>query len=272
MSPAPVLQAQDLWFGYAREAPVLRGINLKLGPGAFTALLGQNGSGKTTLAKQFVGLLRPASGVVLMDGQDIAERSIGELARTVGYVFQNPDHQLFSTTVEQELELGPRNQGLPEDEVRARAERAAVEFELTPWLDRRVGTLSFGQRKALSVAAIAAMHPAVLVLDEPTSGLHWQAAQALLDRLAERSRLGHTILLITHDMRLVAEYASQAVLMLEGQVAASGAPYEIFQQSELLQRARIEPPQIVQLARRLSLSAEVLTVPAACEAYLAAHG
>lgn len=272
MIAAPRLLADDLWFSYADGAEVLRGTGLELQPGELLALIGQNGSGKTTLAKHFVGLLRPARGTVSMDGRDIVQRSVGELARTVGFVFQNPDHQLFGATVEQELALGPRNLGLAEHKIRSRVEGAAIEFGFADRLDRRLGTLSYGQRKALSVAAVAAMHPAVLILDEPTTGLHWRAAQALLDWLVERTRAGCSVLLITHDMRLVAEYADRTALMLEGRIVAVGAPHEIFRRRELLQRAMIQPPQIVQLAHKLAMPAQVMTVEAACEAYLAGHG
>lgn len=272
MSSVPRLEARDLWFEYDSGKPVLRGVDLALEPGSFTALVGQNGSGKTTLAKHFLGLLRPSQGRVLIDGHNLAQRSVGELARSVGYLFQNPDHQLFESTVEQELELGPRNLELAESEVQARVEQAAAEFGLTSWLQRRVGSLSYGQRKTLSLAAVSAIHPQVLILDEPTTGLHWQAAKQLLDWLAERNRQGHTLLLITHDMRLVAEYARQAVLMLQGRIAAAGPPQELFGQNELLRQARIQPPQIVRLAQRLGLPSDAITVQGVCEAVALSHG
>lgn len=272
MTRAPVVQARDLWFAYDDGTEALRGAELTLQPGEFVALIGPNGSGKTTLAKHLLGLLRPDRGQVRMDGAEIAGRSVGELARTVGYVFQNPDHQLFGANVEQELSLGPRQLNLPEDEIRERVEGTTQEFGLSGQLDRPVGSLSYGQRKRLSLAAVATMRPPVLVLDEPTSGLHWQAARQLLDWLAERTRDGGSVLVITHDMRLVAEYAVRAALMMEGRIVAEGSPFQIFDQETLLKRTGLEAPQIARLARRLSLPVEAVTVAAACEAYLGAHG
>lgn len=272
MRRAPTLQAHDLWFGYAEDAPALRGAELALQPGELLALIGPNGSGKTTLAKHLLGLLRPRRGRVTLDGADIAGRPVAELARTVGYVFQNPDHQLFGVTVESELSLGPRNLDLPEQEVQQRVERAAADFGLLDLRERRIGDLSYGQRKVLSLAAVAAMDPPILILDEPTTGLHWQAARQLMDWLVARKRAGQTALLITHDMRLVAEYADRAALMLAGRVAAVSAPYQMFGALDLLEQASLQPPQIVQLARRLAMPDEIVTVEGACAAVLGSRG
>lgn len=272
MNPAPRLEAKGLRFAYQGGAAVLDGLDLSLEPGDFLALVGPNGSGKTTLAMQLAGLLQPNGGTIAIGGADLAQLSVAERARRLGCVFQNPDHQLFGATVEQELSLGPRNLELPQEEVAARVGQAAEQFGLADLLNRRVGTLSYGQRKSLSLAAVAAMQPQIWILDEPTTGLHWQAAQSLLDWLQERGREGHSVMLITHDLRLVAEYASRAVLLRAGRIAAAGKPYELFGQIELLQQAAFEPPQIVQLAQQLRMPPDLVTVEAACRAFWVRRG
>src|SRR3990172_5851456 len=190
MIQAPRLEAIDLWFGYAPERPALRGANLVVEPGEFLALVGQNGPGKSTLAKHLNGLLRPARGRVRLDGEDISGVSTGRLARQVGYVFQNPDHQLFSPSVEQELGLGPRYLGLTPAEVNDHVQRGLHSFGLQSIAQRGPGTLSFGLRRKVSIAAVATLQPLVWVLDEPTTGLHWGSAAQLMDYFAELNTQG----------------------------------------------------------------------------------
>lgn len=262
----PRLEARDVWFSYAGEDWALRGAALAVEPGEFLAIIGQNASGKSTLAKQFNGLLRPARGEILHDGHPVGGHSVGELARRVGYAFQNPDHQLFQSTVEQELSLGPRYLELSTAEIEERVEQALMAFELGPWRHRPVGALNFGLRRKLSVAAVTVMRPPIVILDEPTGGLHWGAAQDLMDRIAALHADGHSIVLITHDMQLVAEYATRIALMIEGRIEATGKPQELLVDDDLMGRARIRPPQIVELAQRLALMPNGLTVEAFCEA------
>lgn len=265
MNP-PRLEARDVWFAYAGESWALRGAGLAIEPGEFLAIIGQNASGKSTLAKQFNGLLRPVRGQILHDGRPVSERSVGELARRVGYAFQNPDHQLFQSTVEQELSLGPRYLELSPEEVEQRVEKALVTFALSQWRHRPVGALNFGLRRMLSVAAVTVMRPPVVILDEPTGGLHWGAARDLMDRIAAMHADGHSIVLITHDMQLVADYATRIALMVAGRIEATGKPQELLWDADLLRRARIRPPQIVELAQRLALTPQGLTVKAFCQA------
>jgi energy-coupling factor transport system ATP-binding protein len=274
MIEAPRLEAIDLWFGYAPERPALRGADLVAEPGEFLALVGQNGSGKSTLAKHLNGLLRPARGRVRLDGEDISGLSIGRLARQVGYVFQNPDHQLFSPSVEQELGLGPRYLGLTPAEVEDHVQRGLQSFGLQSIAQRGPGTLSFGLRRVVSIAAVATLRPPVFILDEPTTGLDWGNAAQLMDHFTELNMQGHSVILITHDMRLVVRYASRVAVMSEGRMVGSGTPAEIFRQPELLESTRLEPPPIVELVHRLASSGveiEGLTAALACRSFLARH-
>ena len=275
MIEAPRLAAVDLWFSYGEHGAALQGTDLNVEQGEFLAIVGQNGSGKSTLAKHFNGLLRPAKGRVTLDGHDIAGQSTGRLARKVGYVFQNPDHQLFSSTVREELALGPRYLGLDPGEVQDRVESSLQAFGLQPWADRGPGTLSFGLRRKVSVAAVFAMRPAVLILDEPTTGLDWGSANDLMSHFVALNSQGHSVVMITHDMQLVTRYASRVAVMSEGRVVAQGRPQEVFRLEQVLRATHIQPPQIFELARRLSAAGaelEGLTVEALCHAYLRMRG
>ena len=268
----PCLQAEDLWFAYEGDPPALRGLSLSIAQGEFVALIGQNGSGKTTLAKHFNGLLRPAQGRILLNGEEVGGRPVGVLARTVGYVFQNPDHQIFSPTTREEIAFGPRNLGLPEAEVARRVAAALAAFSLSAYADSQPAALGFGLRRKISVAAVCAMQTPVLILDEPTSGLDGQSAAELMALLTALRRQGVTILLITHDMRLVADYAPRCIVMRDGAILADDATRAVFGQAALLRQAQIELPQVSRLSRRLEphgLPGGILTVAEFCEAYSA---
>ena len=268
-----ILEVAGLWFWYDDEGtPALRGLDLAVGRGEFLALVGGNGSGKTTLTKHFNGLLRPRRGVVRVDGQDASARSVGELARHVGYLFQNPEQQIFSPTVRQELAFGPRNLGLTPAEVEAQVQRALERFRLSGVADSPPAILSYGLRRRVTLASLAAMDPPVLVLDEPTVGLDAPALAETFDWLAELHRRGRTIVLVTHDMALAAEHADRAVAMHQGQILASAPPAELFQQQELLARASLAAPPVLNLARALApwgMRGDSLTVESFCDEYVA---
>ncbi len=258
------LHADHVWFSYPGYEPALRGADLIIEPGEFIAIIGQNGSGKSTLAKHLNGLLRPERGSITHDGESIGRRSTGELAREVGYVFQNPDHMLFSPTVEDELASGPRYQGKSEPEVRAIVAEMMHEFGLAETAKRGPASLDFGTRRSISVAAVMAVRPKALILDEPTLGLDWGRAVALMDIVRARHRAGHSVLLITHDMRLVARYADKLALMKDGTVAAVGQTLQILTDQELLAASQLRPPQIIELAQLLGLGQ--FTVESLCAA------
>ena len=266
-----MLVTQDLRFAYpgdGRESDhaALRGIDVSVGAGEFVALIGQNGSGKTTLAKHLNGLLRATGGSVSVDGNPIGETPVASLARTVGFVFQNPDHQIFSASVREEVEVGPKNLGLPPDEIRCRVDEVLRELDLEPYAQRQPAVLSFGLRRKVAVAAVLAMNTPVLVLDEPSVGLDARHIETLMASIQSRHRAGHTIVLITHDMRLVAEYAPRCVVLDGGQVVLDGDTRWVFGQAEVLQATRLAVPQISDLARRLAPVGlpEVLTVNEFC--------
>ena len=197
----PVLEAIDLTHRYPSGVLALDGVDVTIHRGEFVALLGGNGAGKTTLAKHFAGLLEPTSGTV----RSHAER--------VGFVFQNPDHQIFANTVLDEAAFGPRNAGLPEPDVAARAGRALERVGLGDVAGLHPLRLGRGDRQRLAVASALAMNPDVLILDEPTSGLDWRGTEALMGLLTDLNRDGTTIVMITHDLPLAARHASRTVTL-----------------------------------------------------------
>ena len=248
----PLIDIQAISFSYDESPPVLHQVSLTVVPGEFVALTGANGSGKTTLAKHFNGLLRPASGRVLVAGVDAQGRSIGELAQTVGYVFQNPDHQIFLPSVAEEVAFGPRNLGFREAELDARVAEALALFDLSGLRERHPTLLGRGVRRRVALAATFAMRPRLLVLDEPTGGLDQRAADNLMSVLHDLVAEGRSVVLITHDMRLVGEHARRMVVLNGGQVRADGPTEQVMTQYELLRAAGIRPPAVARLAADLA--------------------
>ena len=271
--PEPILEVAGLWFWYEEEtSPVLRGLDLAVPRGEFLALVGANGSGKTTLTKHFNGLLRPRRGLVRVDGEDAGGRPVGELARQVGYLFQNPEQQIFSATVREEVAFGPQNLGLTAREVEARVGAALERFRLSDVTNSPPAIMGYGLRRRVTLASLAAMDPPVLVLDEPTVGLDARGLAETFDWLAELQAKGRTIVLVTHEMAMAAEHADRLVAMFEGQIMASAPPAEVFQESELLSRASLAAPPVLALARALmplGLKGDSLTVGSFVDEYTA---
>lgn len=228
----------------------LQETNLRVQTGEVLGVVGQNGSGKTTLVKHFNGLLRPTSGKLLIMGQDSAKLPVHLLARHVGYVFQNPNHQIFATSVKAELEFGPANLGLPPEEIKALVAEATELFDLTALLDRHPYRLAFPLRKLVGMASVYAMGPAVFVLDEPTTGQDHAGANVVRRLITRLREQGKTVVIVSHDMALIAEVADRAVALWSAEVIAVGSPRELFANDDVMQRTKLHPPQITQFARR----------------------
>ena len=261
------IAAENLHFRYPASSYALADVSIEIPDGQFIALVGQNGSGKTTLAKQFNGLLRPERGRVAINGTDIADRETADLASTIGYCYQNPDHQIFAATVFEEIEFGPRNLGVPEEEVVRRTRRLLDLVRLRGESDRYPFSLGRGQRQKLAVASVLAMEPRIVIVDEPTTGLDWQGGEAMMAVMAELHRDGRTIVIITHDMNIVAEYAQRVVVMANGRIVADGKPADVFVQESALREAYLRPPQAFRIARqRPDLFGSALTVEQATAA------
>lgn len=244
------IELQNCSYSYDDSIPALQSVSCSIETGSWVALVGENGSGKSTLARLCNGLLRPQEGRVLINGEDIRGRPVGEVAQEVGFLFQNPDHQLFAPTVREEIAFDLRNLGFPRHEIAERIEEALTLFQLSPYADRPPAVLGYGLRRQVTLASVLARRPSILILDEPTTGLDWQSTVVLMDHVGERHAAGCAVLLITHDMRLVAERATSVLLLHQGQLVATGPTRELFAQPKLLDRASISPPPITQLSQR----------------------
>ena len=214
-------------------------------------IIGQNGSGKTTFVKHLNGLLRATAGSVCVNGEDVGRRKVSEMAQSVGYCFQNPDHQIFCETVYKEVAFGPRNLHLPQREIDERIDEALGAVGLLHCKERLPRELSKGQRQRLAVAAVLSMRPSILIIDEPTTGQDYRDGVEMLNLVRRLHESGHTVLIITHDMLLVARFAKRAVVFREGQVLLDCTTRQVFGQPDLLRSTNLAPPPITSLAQAL---------------------
>jgi energy-coupling factor transport system ATP-binding protein len=242
---------QNLGHVYSSGSVVaLDDISLTIHDRELIGVIGQNGSGKTTLVKHFNGLLKPSSGKVIVDGIDTSKSKVQELSAHVGYVFQNPNHQLFARTVESELEFGPRNLGLSVEEITDRREKAIEFFGLESLRLSHPYRISFPLRKLVSMAAVYTMRPGVFILDEPTTGqdnVTTRTVYRLIERLREE---GSTVVCVAHDMILLAEVVERMLVMRNSRLIADATPREVFSDANLMHSTHITPPQITELGLR----------------------
>ncbi|MEM3506567.1 MAG: energy-coupling factor transporter ATPase [Candidatus Bathyarchaeia archaeon] len=247
----PIIEVEDLWHTYPNGIHAIQGISLKIYKGEFLAIIGQNGSGKTTLVKHFNGLLKPTKGKVIVGGVNTLKSTVGMLSRKVGYVFQNPDHQIFATSVYEEIAYGPKNMKLSKEEIDKRVKEALNFVGLEGYEEKNPFLLNKGERQRIAFASIFAMRPQVFIVDEPTTGQDYQGSENMMKMLKKLNEKGCTIIIITHDMRIVAEYAQRIIVLSNGKILADGPTRAIFSQPELLKKSFLAPPQITQLSQKL---------------------
>lgn len=260
---APMIEFEDVKFSYPDGTEALKGVSLSIQGGDYVGFIGRNGSGKTTLVKMLNGLLRPSSGRVAVGGEDVSGRSVGQMAKLVGYNFQNPDDQIFARTVRQELEFAPANLGLPPAEVAKAVEEVARDLELTPYLDWNPFSLSQGLRRRVAFGSTLTLDPKVLVVDEPTTGQDYSRAKVVMELCRKLNAGGKTVLIISHNMDLIAEYCNRVYVMKDGELLMEGAPRAVFSQPGKLMETSIVPPQITRIFQGLGregLPADVLTM------------
>lgn len=226
----------------------LEDITLTIENGDIVAIIGQNGSGKTTLAKHFNGLLRPKKGFVKIFGENIEKKTIAEISKNVGYIFQNPDQQIFANSVKEEVEFGPRNLNLSEKGISLRCKKALKIVGLSKFLDVSPFSLSKGQKQGLAVASVLAMEPKILVMDEPTTGRDYLQSIQIMEIIKKMNQNGTTVIFITHNMQLVAKYANRVLVMKKGKIVLDGSPRCVFKQQNILNQTYLKAPQITALS------------------------
>lgn len=264
--------------GTAYEKKALDDVSLTINKGEFVGIIGHTGSGKSTLIQHFNGLEKATSGTIYFDGQDIYDKDFNmkSLRSRVGLVFQYPEHQLFETTVLEDVKFGPKNLGLGKVEVDLRAFEAIKQVGLSEkCYDDSPFELSGGQKRRVAIAGVLAMKPEILILDEPTAGLDPRGRDEILDQIAKLHREGLTVILVSHSMEDVAKYADRIIAMNSGKVAFDGTPKEVFRHYKELERMGLSAPQITYVMQAmkelgLDVDTDVSTVEEAKEEILKA--
>lgn len=245
-----MIEFENVSASYDGELPILRDVGFRIPDGDFVAFVGTNGAGKSTTMRLVNGLLKPSSGQVLIDGVPTTQLRTSQLAAKVGFLFQNPDRQICCSTVREELLFGFRAQGRADAEAQAKVdamiERFGFDGDAEPFL------LNRGTRQLLALASIIVMEPPVVVLDEPTTGLDFRECVKVMDVIAELNAHGTTVIMVCHDMEVVADYARRVIAMTAGQVVADGETFAVLRNRDVLARTHLLPPQVVDVALRLA--------------------
>ena len=243
-----VLEFSHVGFSYNETANV-RDLNVKVHKGDFISIIGSNGAGKSTFSKLCNGLLKPSSGDVLVVGKNTKQQKVSALAKHIGFLFQNPDRQICCSTVREEIAFSLRNNGIAEEEIKARVEKTLNEFGFDG--DTEPFNMSRGQRQRLCLACLIALNPEILILDEPTTGLDYRECMEVMGKIQALNESGTTVIMVCHDMEVVLDFAKTIIVMNRGEILGQGATREVLSDRELLQRARLLPPQLAQVARLL---------------------
>ncbi len=250
-SVEPLMRCRGLEHTYPNGVQALKGIDLDIFDGEIVAIVGQNGSGKTTLAKHLNALLMPTEGDVTVNGLNTREHGVFKIGQKVGYVFQNPDHQIFSEMVYDEIAFGPRLREVPEEEVDQRVQEALEAVGLTGFEEEDPFSLTKSGRQRVAVASVLAVQPDVLILDEPTTGLDYKEQRSMMDMVRKLNDQGSTIIFVTHHMWVVAEYAHKVFVIKDGRILLDGTTREVFAQEEILKDSFLRPPHFVQFSNQL---------------------
>lgn len=260
------IAVQDVAFTYSGGANALRGVSLDIQSGEAVAIIGENGAGKTTLVKHLNGLLKPDQGAVIIGGDGVNEawntrdHSVAQMAKRVGFMFQNPDDQILERTVRAEVAFGPRNLGMAEAELVAVVQAALERVGLTEAADTHPYDLLAPQRKLVTLASVLAMRTPIVIFDEPTMGQDARGVACIGQIIEELKSEGRTALIITHDIDFCAAHFERVVVMADGRVLVDGPAEEVLNQTELLATTNVEPPQLVRLAQALGLRRAPLSV------------
>lgn len=251
------IEINDLHFTYPAGVQALRGISLVIESGEQVAIVGQNGAGKTTLVRHFNGLLQPTSGEVIISDWDTRKHSVAKLAARVGYVFQNPDEQLFSRDVKTEVAFGPRNLGFSAEQVQGQVDEALAMTELTDKTETNPYDLSPTWRKMVAIASVVAMDTPIIIFDEPTTGQDAVNIARIANVIKTLKERGKTVITITHDIDFCAENFERVIAMSQGKILLDGKANDVFCQEKILATTYVDPPQLARLGKKLGLKKTV---------------
>ncbi len=246
-----LIDVKGLSHVYPNGFKAVADVDMQVREGEFLAVLGQNGSGKTTFVKHLNGLLKPSSGSCMVCGMDTSKQTIYEIGRSVGFVFQNPDHQIFSETVREEVAFSPKLRGVPEDQLAERMKEALHAVDLDGYEEKDPFTLSKGERQRVAVASVLSAQPRIIILDEPTTGLDYKEQRRMMELIKRLNENGHTVIIITHTMWVVAEYAHKVAVFSEGKLAMYGRTRDVFSNDEKLRSYSLRTPHIVNMSNML---------------------
>lgn len=247
-----MIECDSVRFGYGKtkDAELIHGISLSIEDGEFVALTGENGAGKSTFSKLLAGILKPSDGKISVNGIDTKKAKNSVLAKNTGFLFQNPDRQLCTYTVRDEIAFGQKALKTgTEEEISKRTEKIIERFGFNP--DEAPFSLSRGQRQRLALTSIIAVEPKVMILDEPTTGLDYKECMEIMSAVKELNKNGTTVIMVCHDMELVLDFARRMIVLANGKIEADGKTLEIMRSKKILQKASLLPPQIIQIALEL---------------------
>ncbi|MFC3745242.1 ABC transporter ATP-binding protein [Paenibacillus sp. GCM10012306] len=267
-----LLELKNITFRYRKQEDemTIKPLNLRIGRGEFAAVIGRNGAGKSTLCKLITGLLKPYGGELLIHGRPSSEYRADQRVRHIGFVFQNPDYQFVRRTVYDEVAYGLSVQKLPADEIEARVKKVTKLLQIDKYLQEHPHFLSRGERRRVAIASILVMQPEVIILDEPTTGLDSVRCREMMDYITELWRQGHTIIMLTHDMRVVADYIPRTIVLSQGQIVWDAPTREVFSKGKELERYHITLPPVVELSHIWGWTPAALTSDELVEALSAA--
>ncbi|MBW4080167.1 ABC transporter ATP-binding protein [Paenibacillus sp. S150] len=246
----PLLELRELSFGYDKNTRVLKNISLSICRGEMLCIAGRNGAGKSTISKLICGFYRPSSGMILLNGRDLARDTIKERAERIGFVMQNPNHMISKTLLYDEVALGLMLRGMPEESIRERVHNVLKICGLHAFREWPISALSYGQKKRVTIASILVLEPEVIILDEPTAAQDYRHYNEMMEFLLGLSRRGITVIMITHDMHLMLEYAQRTIVLADGEKLADGRPEMILTDPEIVSSANLKQTSLFALAQK----------------------
>ncbi|UCC19956.1 MAG: ABC transporter ATP-binding protein [Promethearchaeota archaeon] len=247
----PIIMIRNVGYTYPNGTVALKNINLNINKGELIGIMGKNGAGKTSLIRTLNGLIRPTRGNIYIDSENINSKSIASLSQKVGIIFQNPFHQLFANSVEEEIKFSLKSFNLDKEQIELRVDQILNEFNLEKYRKRSPFNLSGGESKKLAVASIICRDPEILIFDEPTLGQDAKEIEFLIELIMKEKEIGKTIIIITHNIEFAYEYLHRTILMADGQIIGDGPTKEILSNELLIKKASLILPQIKQFSLAL---------------------